>query len=77
MLTAEMTFLSIELLIYLSSFSLFILDVFETRLVILFFFLSQTAFYILLMIASIPLIRVGSAKNLLIRQYHTRQSART
>ena len=63
MLTAEMTFLSIELLIYLSSFSFFIFEVFETRLVILFFFLSQAVFYILLMISSIPLTLFGSAKN--------------
>jgi hypothetical protein len=63
MLTGEITFLSIELLIYLSSISFFVFDVFETKLVLLFFFLSQTVLYILLMLGSIPLALFGSTKN--------------
>lgn len=62
MLLTEILFLSIELLIHLSSFSFFVFDVFETRLIVLFFFLSQTVFYILLLLSSIPLTLFGSAK---------------
>lgn len=64
MLTAEITFLSIELLIYLSSISFFVFDVFETRLVVLIFFLSQTVFYIFFMLGSIPLALIDRKKDL-------------
>jgi len=62
MLFTETLFISVELLIYLSSFSFFVLDIFEFRLLVVFFFLSQMAFYILLMFAGMVQSLFGSGK---------------
>ncbi len=61
MLFTETLFITVELLIYLSSFSLYFFDVSESRMIVVFFFLSQMAFYLLLMFAAMAQNIFGSS----------------